>query len=132
VQTGSGKTHTMIGDIEHLGDRPHDNQGMVPRVFEYPFWRIRVVRILVTLWNDEPLASVLRMYETSGESVMIDSRTRTLNSLWSVLSWKSSASNLLICLSLPLPTCWCCIFPLVLMRFAREVSLFVLHIVEIL
>jgi hypothetical protein len=45
-QTGSGKTHTMLGDIDHLGDKPSDNRGMTPRVFEYLFSRIHLVYII--------------------------------------------------------------------------------------
>lgn len=42
-QTGSGKTHTMLGDIEG-GTRRHSvNCGMTPRVFEYLFSRIQKV-----------------------------------------------------------------------------------------
>lgn len=43
LQTGSGKTHTMLGDIDELGDRPNDNRGMTPRIFEYLFSRIQQV-----------------------------------------------------------------------------------------
>jgi hypothetical protein len=40
---GSGKTHTMLGDIEG-GTRRHSvNCGMTPRVFEYLFSRIQKV-----------------------------------------------------------------------------------------
>lgn len=43
VKTGSGKTHTMLGDIEG-GTRRHSvNAGMTPRVFEYLFSRIQKV-----------------------------------------------------------------------------------------
>jgi kinesin family protein 15 len=43
MQTGSGKTHTMLGDIEG-GTRRHSvNCGMTPRVFEYLFSRIQKV-----------------------------------------------------------------------------------------
>jgi hypothetical protein len=52
LQTGSGKTHTMLGDIEHLGDRPSDNRGMTPRVFEYLFSRIHLVRTFEASWDD--------------------------------------------------------------------------------
>lgn len=48
LQTGSGKTHTMLGDIEHLENKPSDNRGMTPRVFEYLFARIR--RVIICLW----------------------------------------------------------------------------------
>lgn len=41
----------MLGDIEHLGDRPSENRGMTPRVFEYLFSRIKLVRCLVAMWD---------------------------------------------------------------------------------
>ncbi len=44
-QTGSGKTHTMLGDIDNLDKLPSENRGMIPRVFEYLFARIRKVSI---------------------------------------------------------------------------------------
>ncbi|KAL2331862.1 hypothetical protein Fmac_019443 [Flemingia macrophylla] len=41
AQTGSGKTHTMLGDIEG-GTRRHSvNCGMTPRIFEHLFTRIQ-------------------------------------------------------------------------------------------
>ncbi|GKV35041.1 hypothetical protein SLEP1_g43361 [Rubroshorea leprosula] len=40
-QTGSGKTHTMLGDIEEGTQRHSVNCGMTPRVFEYLFSRIQ-------------------------------------------------------------------------------------------
>jgi kinesin family protein 15 len=42
-QTGSGKTHTMLGDIGDLDHQPSDNRGMTPRVFECLFSHIRMV-----------------------------------------------------------------------------------------
>ena len=33
----------MLGDIDELGDRPNDNRGMTPRIFEYLFSRIQQV-----------------------------------------------------------------------------------------
>lgn len=42
-QTGSGKTHTMLGDIADLDFQPSDNRGMTPRVFESLFAKIQVV-----------------------------------------------------------------------------------------
>lgn len=48
LQTGSGKTHTMLGDIEDLENKPSDNRGMTPRVFEYLFARIR--RVIICSW----------------------------------------------------------------------------------
>ena len=52
IQTGSGKTHTMLGDIE-AGTRRHSvNCGMTPRVFEYLFSRIQKARdFLILLWD---------------------------------------------------------------------------------
>ncbi len=44
-QTGSGKTHTMLGDIDNLDKMPSENRGMIPRVFEYLFARIHKVSI---------------------------------------------------------------------------------------
>jgi kinesin family protein 15 len=40
VQTGSGKTHTMLGDIKDVFHQPSDDRGMTPRIFEYLFARI--------------------------------------------------------------------------------------------
>lgn len=42
-QTGSGKTHTMLGDISDLDHQPSDNRGMTPRVFESLFTKIQMV-----------------------------------------------------------------------------------------
>lgn len=53
LQTGSGKTHTMLGDIDELGDRPNDNRGMTPRIFEYLFSRIQQV-IKVEIYGTAP------------------------------------------------------------------------------
>lgn len=44
-QTGSGKTHTMLGDIADLDHLPSDNRGMTPRVFETLFAKIQVVQL---------------------------------------------------------------------------------------
>ncbi|TVU49397.1 hypothetical protein EJB05_00705, partial [Eragrostis curvula] len=41
-QTGSGKTHTMLGEISNVEVRPDPNRGMIPRIFEFLFDRIRV------------------------------------------------------------------------------------------
>lgn len=49
VQTGSGKTHTMLGDMEHFDQQPNENRGMTPRVFEYLFAKIQKVHVLLTL-----------------------------------------------------------------------------------
>lgn len=43
MQTGSGKTHTMLGDIEGGTGRHSVNCGMTPRVFGYLFSRIQKV-----------------------------------------------------------------------------------------
>lgn len=42
-QTGSGKTFTMLGELEDADHRPSDKRGMTPRVFEYLFSRITEV-----------------------------------------------------------------------------------------
>jgi kinesin family protein 15 len=42
-QTGSGKTHTMLGDIVDLDRWPSDDRGMTPRVFEHLFAKIHLV-----------------------------------------------------------------------------------------
>ncbi|KAJ8530115.1 hypothetical protein K7X08_036950 [Anisodus acutangulus] len=39
-KTGSGKTHTMLGEIEELEIRPSPNRGMTPHIFEFLFARI--------------------------------------------------------------------------------------------
>ncbi|KAH9330267.1 hypothetical protein KI387_002375 [Taxus chinensis] len=39
-RTGSGKTHTMLGDIEDAEHKLSANRGMTPRVFEHLFTRI--------------------------------------------------------------------------------------------
>ncbi|GMH13425.1 hypothetical protein Nepgr_015266 [Nepenthes gracilis] len=40
-QTGSGKTYTMLGEIEDLDFKPSPNRGMIPRIFEFLFARIK-------------------------------------------------------------------------------------------
>ncbi|KAK2657718.1 hypothetical protein Ddye_010770 [Dipteronia dyeriana] len=40
-QTRSGKTHTMLGEIEDLEVRPSPHRGMTPRIFEFLFARIQ-------------------------------------------------------------------------------------------
>jgi kinesin family protein 15 len=35
----------MLGDIDNLDKMPSENRGMIPRVFEYLFARIRKVSI---------------------------------------------------------------------------------------
>lgn len=42
-QTGSGKTHTMLGDIGDFDQQPNENCGMTPRVFAYLFAKIQKV-----------------------------------------------------------------------------------------
>ncbi|KAJ0083226.1 hypothetical protein Patl1_30271 [Pistacia atlantica] len=44
LQTGSGKTHTMLVDIEGGTQRHSVNCGMTPRVFEHSFFRIQKIR----------------------------------------------------------------------------------------
>jgi len=43
LQTGSGKTYTMLGDIEDLDVMPSPHRGMTPRIFEFLFARIQAV-----------------------------------------------------------------------------------------
>ena len=43
LQTGSGKTYTMLGEISDLEVRPSPERGMTPRIFEFLFARIRAV-----------------------------------------------------------------------------------------
>ena len=43
MQTGSGKTYTMLGEIDDLKDKPSTHRGMTPRIFEFLFARIQVV-----------------------------------------------------------------------------------------
>ncbi|CAN6449393.1 unnamed protein product [Victoria cruziana] len=40
-QTGSGKTYTMLGQINDVDMKPSPDQGMMPRIFEFLFARIR-------------------------------------------------------------------------------------------
>lgn len=43
MQTGSGKTYTMLGEIDDLEDKPSPHRGMTPRIFEFLFARIQAV-----------------------------------------------------------------------------------------
>lgn len=43
MQTGSGKTYTMLGEIDGLEVKPSPNRGMTPRIFEFLFARIQAV-----------------------------------------------------------------------------------------
>jgi len=45
LQTGSGKTYTMMGEIQEMDTHPSDDRGITPRIFEYLFTRIREVRL---------------------------------------------------------------------------------------
>ncbi|XP_031480769.1 kinesin-like protein KIN-12F isoform X2 [Nymphaea colorata] len=40
-QTGSGKTYTMLGQIDDIDKKPSPDQGMMSRIFEFLFARIR-------------------------------------------------------------------------------------------
>lgn len=46
LQTGSGKTYTMMGDIYEVESQLSEDCGLTPRIFEYLFSRIRMVRML--------------------------------------------------------------------------------------
>lgn len=52
----------MLGDITELGDKPSDNRGMTPRIFEYLFARIQKVRILSHVYSNF-VVDYLRMHE---------------------------------------------------------------------
>lgn len=43
MQTGSGKTHTMMGEIKQTEEMLSEDSGITPRVFEYLFSRIGMV-----------------------------------------------------------------------------------------
>lgn len=43
MQTGSGKTHTMLGEIDDLEVKPSPHRGITPRIFEFLFARIHAV-----------------------------------------------------------------------------------------
>lgn len=43
LQTGSGKTYTMMGEIEETQGCLDEDSGITPRVFDYLFTRIKVV-----------------------------------------------------------------------------------------
>lgn len=45
MQTGSGKTYTMLGEIENLEAMPSLHRGMTPRIFEFLFARIQAVML---------------------------------------------------------------------------------------
>ena len=44
LQTGSGKTYTMMGELSEIVDGLSGDCGMTPRIFEYLFTRISDVR----------------------------------------------------------------------------------------
>lgn len=43
LQTGSGKTYTMMGEIYEMDRELNEDCGITPRIFEYLFTRIRAV-----------------------------------------------------------------------------------------
>lgn len=43
LQTGSGKTYTMMGEIYQMDGALTEDSGITPRIFEYLFARIREV-----------------------------------------------------------------------------------------
>lgn len=51
MQTGSGKTYTMLGEIDDLEVKPSPHRGMTPRIFEFLFARIQAVIFLPALAN---------------------------------------------------------------------------------
>lgn len=48
-QTGSGKTYTMLGEIDDLEVKPSPHRGMTPRIFEFLFARIQAVHSCILL-----------------------------------------------------------------------------------
>jgi hypothetical protein len=60
LQTGSGKTYTMLGEISDLDVRPSPDRGMIPHIFEFLFARIRAVthRFLFFSLDNGLIASV--------------------------------------------------------------------------
>ena len=45
LQTGSGKTYTMMGEIYEVEGQLSEDCGITPRIFEYLFSRIRMARM---------------------------------------------------------------------------------------
>ena len=60
MQTGSGKTYTMLGDIEDLELKPNPHRGMTPRIFEFLFARIEAV--ILALFATVSFKTCLRIY----------------------------------------------------------------------
>jgi hypothetical protein len=60
MQTGSGKTHTMLGEIDDLEVKPSPHRGMTPRIFEFLFARIQAV--IFALFASVPFKICLSMY----------------------------------------------------------------------
>jgi len=63
MQTGSGKTHTMLGEIDDLEVKPSPHRGMTPRIFEFLFARIQAV--IFALFASVPFKICLSMYNHS-------------------------------------------------------------------
>jgi len=42
-QTGSGKTHTILGELEGLDANPSVDRGLTPRIIEHLFAKIQEV-----------------------------------------------------------------------------------------
>ncbi|KAJ1400659.1 P-loop containing nucleoside triphosphate hydrolase [Sesbania bispinosa] len=45
TSAGSGKTYTMLGDIEDLDVKPNPYRGMTPCIFEFLFTRIQAIEV---------------------------------------------------------------------------------------
>lgn len=60
MQTGSGKTYTMLGEIDDLEIKPSQHRGMTPRIFEFLFARIQAVNL--ALFVTSPFSIFLSMY----------------------------------------------------------------------
>lgn len=54
LQTGSGKTYTMMGEFDKMDQNLNEDCGITPRIFEYLFSRITKVQICNKLFlSDE-------------------------------------------------------------------------------
>lgn len=50
-QTGSGKTYTMMGEINEVEGKLNEDCGITARIFEYLFARIRVVSTVTSCFK---------------------------------------------------------------------------------
>lgn len=64
MQTGSGKTYTMLGEIEDLEVKPSSHRGITPRIFEFLFARIHAV--IVTFFRSH---SSMQWFEVASDTI---------------------------------------------------------------